>query len=162
MQTARPLRLLTDILGVILAGGKARRFGSDKAHALYQGRRLIDCVADALGQQTQALVICGREEPGFGSIPDRPAAGLGPLGGLNAALDFAITKGFTSVLSAGVDIPNLPVDLSAQLRGEGAAIVESQPVVGWWPVEVADDLAEFIEQGGRSKAAARFIVLPMR
>ena len=138
------------LLGAILAGGQARRFGSDKAHALYEGRRLIDQVADALGQQTQALIICGREEPGFGSVPDQPEAGLGPLGGLNAALEFAIAKGFTHVLSAGVDIPNLPADLAGQLSGEGAAIVESQPVVGWWPVAVADDLAEFIAEGGRA------------
>ena len=60
----RPRRL-TDIrpaiLGAILAGGQARRFGSDKAQALWRGRRLIDHVADALGSQTTALVVCGRD-----------------------------------------------------------------------------------------------------
>ncbi len=138
------------ILGAILAGGQARRFGSDKAHALFDGMRLIDRVADALGAQATALVVCGRKEPGFGCIPDQPEAGIGPLGGLNAALGFAETHGFTHVLSAGVDAPNIPGDLAAQLAGEGAAIVASQPVVGLWPVALAADLIEFIEGGGRS------------
>lgn len=138
------------LLGAILAGGQARRFGSDKAHAKIDGIRLIDKVADSLGQQTTAIIVCGREEPGFGCVPDRPAADHGPLGGLNAALVFAETHGFTHVLSAGVDIPNLPGDLAAQLAGEGAAIVESQPVVGLWPVSIAADIAEFIDTGGRA------------
>ncbi|MEM9086660.1 MAG: molybdenum cofactor guanylyltransferase [Pseudomonadota bacterium] len=137
-------------MGAILAGGRARRFGSDKAHAIYQGKKLIDHVADALGSQTTALIVCGREEPGFGCVPDAPGGNIGPLAGLNAALRFAEAKGFTHVLSAGVDAPNLPPDLATQLRGEGAGVVESQPVVGLWPVAAQPDLSDFIEGGGRS------------
>jgi molybdopterin-guanine dinucleotide biosynthesis protein A len=145
---------LTDIapviLGAILAGGQARRFGSDKAQALYEGARLIDRVADALAAQCAAVVVCGREEPGFACIPDWPEAGLGPLGGLAAALRHAEASGFAHVLSAGVDVPDLPHDLAATLSGEGAAIVESQPVVGLWPAAAASALADFIAGGGRS------------
>ncbi|MEL7444864.1 MAG: molybdenum cofactor guanylyltransferase [Pseudomonadota bacterium] len=133
-----------------MAGGQARRFGSDKAHALVDGVRLIDRVADALGSQTTALIVCGREEPGFGCTPDLPEPGLGPLGGLNAALEFATAKGFTHVLSAGVDVPNLPADLVQQLAGKNAAIAQSQPVVGLWPVALADALQDYINEGGRA------------
>jgi len=143
-------RHLTSLLGAILAGGQARRFGSDKAHAAWRGRRLIDHVADALGGQTTALIVCGREEPGFGCVSDLPSAGLGPLGGLQAALVFAETHGFTHVLSAGVDCPDLPADLATRLAGEGAGVVADQPVVGLWPVTATDDLADFIEEGGRA------------
>src|SRR3990167_7470371 len=87
------------VLGAILAGGKAQRFGSDKAHALWRGERLIDRFAAALGPQCEDLVVCGREEPGFTSLPDRPEAGLGPLGGLNAALHHARDNGFDAVLA---------------------------------------------------------------
>ncbi len=139
-----------NVLGAVLAGGQARRFGSDKAHAVYDGRRLIDLVAEALGTQTTALIICGRKEPGFGCIADSPEPGLGPLGGLNAALTFAETHGFAHVLTCGVDVPNVPTDLLAQLSGEGAAIVASQPVVGLWPVLVAADLTDFLNEGGRA------------
>ena len=138
------------ILGAILAGGQARRFGSDKAQALYEGARLIDRVAAALAAQCKAVVVCGREEPGFACLPDWPGPGLGPLGGLVAALRHAGERGFAGVLSAGVDVPDLPHDLVRTLAGEGAAIVESQPVVGLWPVEAGPALEAFIGGGGRS------------
>jgi molybdopterin-guanine dinucleotide biosynthesis protein A len=138
------------LLAAILAGGQARRFGSDKAQALYEGARLIDRVAVALAAQCGSIVVCGREEPGFTCIPDWPEAGLGPLGGLAAALRHAAMQGYAHVLSAGVDIPDLPHDLAATLAGEGAAIVESQPVVGLWPVEAGPLLETFLAGGGRS------------
>jgi molybdopterin-guanine dinucleotide biosynthesis protein A len=138
------------ILGAILAGGQARRFGSDKAHAVFEGARLIDRVAAALAAQCNAVVVCGREEPGFACIADWPEAGLGPLGGLAAALRHAEAGGLTHVLSAGVDVPDLPFDLAVTLAGEGAAIVESQPVVGLWPASAAPALEAFLNGGGRS------------
>ena len=161
----RPKRL-TRLLGAILAGGQARRFGSDKAHALYQSARLIDRVAAALAAQCDGVVVCGREEPGFTCIPDWPEAGLGPLGGLAAALHEARAQGCTHVLSAGVDVPDLPFDLAATLAGDGAGIVESQPVVGLWPSDAAPALEAFIAGGGRSlyrfadHIGARQIALP--
>jgi molybdopterin-guanine dinucleotide biosynthesis protein A len=75
---------------------------------------------------------------------------LGPLGGLNAALHHAAANGFDAVLSAGCDIPNLPSNLAEQLQGEGAAIVQSQPVVGLWPVSLAAPLDAYISEGGRA------------
>lgn len=138
------------LLGAILAGGQARRFGSDKAHALYDGARLIDRVAAALAARCQGVVVCGREEPGFACIPDWPETGLGPLGGLAAALRHAGAGGCSHVLSAGVDVPDLPHDLAACLAGKGAAIVESQPVVGLWPAAEAPTLDAFLAGGGRS------------
>lgn len=137
------------ILGVILAGGAARRFGSDKAHALYQGERLIDIVGKRLNAQCAGVVVCGRAEPGYDCVPDRPAPDYGPLGGINAALHFGRDQGYETVLSAACDIPNLPSDLYSTLAGEGAAIVQSQPVVGLWPIELADRLEPFLAEGGR-------------
>lgn len=150
MPRAMPPRPLTRTLGAILAGGQARRFGSDKAQALYAGERLIDRVTAALNAQCADLVICGREEPGFTCIPDWPEAGLGPLGGLAAALRYAAAGGFAQVLSAGIDVPDLPHDLAASLWGEGAAILESQPVIGLWPAVLAPSLEAFLASEGRS------------
>ena len=96
------------------------------------------------------MVVCGREEAGFVCIPDWPEAGLGPLGGLAAALRHSTASGFTHVLSAGVDVPDLPHDLAALLAGEGAAIVESQPVVGLWPAATLPALEAFLGGGGRA------------
>lgn len=112
------------------------------------------------------MVVCGREEPGFVCIADWPEPGLGPLGGLAAALRHAAAQGYSHVLSAGVDIPDLSHDLAAMLAGEGAAVVENQPVVGLWPVGTGDPLDEFLGGGGRSlyrfadHAGARRVELP--
>jgi molybdopterin-guanine dinucleotide biosynthesis protein A len=107
-------------------------------------------VAAALLVQSAGLVVCGRDEPQFRCIADWPEAGLGPLGGLAAALRHAGEQGFSHVLSAGVDVPDLPFDLAAMLAGEGAAIVDSQPVVGLWPAAAASALEEFLAGSGRS------------
>lgn len=84
------------------------------------------------------------------TLPDHPNSDLGPLGGLNAALRHAAAKGYTHVLSAGVDAPNLPSDLEERLMGDGVAIVESQPVVGWWPSALQPELDAFLAEGGRA------------
>ena len=138
------------LLGAILAGGQSRRFGSDKAAALVDGTRLIDRVAARLAELCEAVVVCGRNEPGWKCLADWPASGLGPLAGLNAALAHGATQGFDAVLASGCDIPDLPPDLALNLGGEGAAIVESQPVVGLWPVALAPVLERFLADGGRS------------
>ncbi|MEP3422679.1 MAG: molybdenum cofactor guanylyltransferase [Erythrobacter sp.] len=142
------------ILGAILAGGKARRFGSDKAQALYRGERLIDCVARSLRGQTNAVVLCGRVDPDFSCLEDRPNGDLGPLGGLCAALNHAHHHGYTHVLSTGVDAPDLPVDLYQTLTGADtgnrAAIVGNQPVIGLWPAPLCKELDAFLAQGGRA------------
>ncbi|MFN2099211.1 molybdenum cofactor guanylyltransferase [Altererythrobacter sp. MF3-039] len=134
----------------MLAGGKAQRFGSDKAEARIGGKRLIDRVAASLSGQTDALVVCGREDPEFTCIADRPEPGLGPLGGLCAALHYAQTHSFKAVLSSGCDALNLPESLAEHLSGDGPGVVQSQPVIGYWPSSLARDLDAFIAGGGRA------------
>lgn len=74
---------------------------------------------------------------------------MGPLGGLCAALIHAQAHGFAAVLAAPCDAPNLPCDLRAALAGDGAAIVQSQPVVGYWPAELAMPLQDYLLRGER-------------
>lgn len=128
------------ILGAILAGGQARRFGSNKALACWKGEPLIAHVAAALGQQVDALVVCGGNAApvGLPLLPDRPGPGLGPLGGLAAALAHAAEHGFEGVVSAGCDTPVLPDDLVTRLRAAGGtSCLAANPIIGWWPVELA-------------------------
>jgi len=134
------------LLGVVLAGGQARRFGSDKALAVLGGRPLLAHVLAALQPQVDAVLLCGRSATVIDGvlvdgIPDRPVAGLGPLGGLNAALHHACAHGFDHVLSVGCDTPQLPGDLAAQLAAAGpCAVVGALPVIGRWPALLADTL----------------------
>ncbi|MFM9977395.1 MAG: molybdenum cofactor guanylyltransferase [Sphingomonadaceae bacterium] len=135
----------TPLLGALLAGGQARRFGADKALALLDGKRLIDRAIAALAAQCDAVVICGRDYGGMRSLADRPRAGLGPLGGLNAALHLARAEGFAGVLTSACDIPVLPSDLRHRLVPLPAT-VRGQPLVAIWPSALADALDAHLAQ----------------
>lgn len=134
-------------LGVVLAGGASRRFGSDKALALVDGRPLIAHALAALAG-CAVIAVAGRDWPGVTTLADRPAPGLGPLGGLNAALTHGAVHGFSHVASLPVDCPALPADWLGRL-GDGAAHAVGQPLVGLWPVSLAVGLDAFLASGGR-------------
>lgn len=136
---------MTRLLGAIIAGGRSSRFGSDKAMALWQGRALIDHVGDALRPHVERVMICGRGHGALPSLADRPAADMGPLGGLNAALHHAREQGYDAVLAAGCDTPLLPRALLERLRdAPGAAYVAQLPVIGIWPAALAAELDAFL------------------
>lgn len=132
------------ILGAVIAGGRSRRFGSDKAVSTLGGVRMIDHVIAGLAPQVDRLVICGRDEPGYHCIEDRPFSGVGPLGGLAAALRYAHVAGFSDVLTSACDTPLVPPDLVQQLACDGAAIVSSQPLFGYWPASLSEQLDNFL------------------
>ncbi|GLT02761.1 molybdenum cofactor guanylyltransferase [Sphingobium jiangsuense] len=138
------------LLGAIIAGGAARRFGADKGAALLGGVALIDHVAAALRGSCAELVIVGREWPGLPTLTDRPHAGEGPLGGLNAALHHARARGHEAVLCAGCDSLPLPDDLAERLS-PGPAVIDGHWLMGLWPTALAGDLDRWLtDQPDRS------------
>ena len=135
------------ILGAILGGGTSSRFGSDKALALHEGRPLIGHVAAALAAQTQALVICGRAWGGTPELADQPAPGLGPIGGICAAMQHGAENGFTHVLIAPCDLLGIPADTAARLL-PGPAVAEGQWLLGLWPTGLCQALTAAILSEG--------------
>ena len=136
-------------LGAVIAGGASRRFGSDKAAADLDGKALLERVVAALTPQVEAIALVGHDWPGCETLADRPP-GVGPLGGLAAALAFAAERGFGGVLAVPVDVHPLPCDLVPLLAGEGPAVFADQHMIGWWPSALADELDRFIAGGGRA------------
>ncbi|WP_158257971.1 molybdenum cofactor guanylyltransferase [Sphingopyxis lindanitolerans] len=137
------------IAGVVLAGGASSRFGRDKAEEMYRGCKLIDWSIAALTPCCAAIYVAGRAHDACASVPDRPRAGLGPLGGLAGALTAARERGFTRLLSLPCDTPHLPEGLLERLcRSDGAAFVRACPVIGIWPSADADRLADWLEKDG--------------
>ena len=126
-------------LGAVLAGGRSSRFGSDKALAVLDGRSLLDHASAALRPHCDALVVVGR-----GEIADWPRAGMGPLGGIAGALIRAADAGFDQLLTAPVDCVRLPDDLGA-LLGPAPTFLNTQPVIGLWPVAALDALRAMLE-----------------
>ncbi|MVZ96545.1 molybdenum cofactor guanylyltransferase [Sphingorhabdus sp. IMCC26285] len=133
------------ILGAILAGGKSTRFGSDKAAAVLNNLPLIENVANALRNQVDELIVCGREWPNMRCITDRPVGDKGPLGGLNAALHFARDGGFDYVFSVGCDV--LPIPQMPKMTDPNmACFVEDHFLFGLWPASLAPELDWHLEQ----------------
>ncbi len=119
-------------MGAVLAGGLSTRFGSDKALALLDGRRLIDHAVGLLTSQCDAVIVVGRQEHGLTCVSDWPATHMGPLGGIAGALSYAVQQDYAAVLTCGVDSPALPADLLLRLL-PAPACLSAQPVIGLWP-----------------------------
>lgn len=138
-------------LGVVLAGGQSRRFGSDKALAIWEGRPLIVHAAAVLAPHSDEVIVCGRSHSPLTvpHLPDRPAPGLGPLGGLCAALHYAAETGHDSLLSLGCDMPRIDGELLDRLcrPGPGRYLVEA-PIIGCWPAALAEALTDHLLKGG--------------
>ena len=94
-----------DITGVILCGGEARRMpGVDKPLALLDGTPLVAHVHARLAPQVaRVLISANRSLEAYATYGDRVVPdirpGVGPLGGLSAALD-AVYDGVTGTRRA--------------------------------------------------------------
>lgn len=141
------------ILGVVLAGGQASRFGSDKALAQLGGHTLLTRAADLLSGWCAHVVVAGRETAPAPAIADWPRAGMGPLGGIAAALRHAREEGYEAVLSLGVDTAGLPEDLP-ELLAPAPAYIASQPVIGLWPASALEAAEAILAGDGKHSMRA--------
>lgn len=105
--------------GVILAGGRARRFGGrDKGSLIVDGRPIIARQLEALDPVTSRRLIVANDATryavhGVTVVPDT-VAGLGPLGGLHTALQTATTP---ALLVLACDMPFVTSQFLAYLEG---------------------------------------------
>jgi molybdenum cofactor guanylyltransferase len=132
-------------IGVILAGGYARRMGADKPAVLLAGRRLIDHVVDRLAPQVDRILIAGPHgyDTGLSFTPDRGTGPRGPAAGLWAAGHWLLEQapGAAGFVTAPVDAPFLPPDLYEKLAaGDGSAIASSadgaHPTFAYWRASI--------------------------
>ncbi|MBN1627246.1 MAG: molybdenum cofactor guanylyltransferase [Deltaproteobacteria bacterium] len=79
------------VTGVILAGGKSSRFGTNKAFADVNGRQLIRRVIDIMGSVFEELIIITNDPGEYSSLGlpmyEDLIKGLGPLGGIYTGLE---------------------------------------------------------------------------
>jgi molybdopterin-guanine dinucleotide biosynthesis protein MobB len=149
-------------LGVILAGGESRRFGSPKALALVQGRRMIDRVLDALYAAVPAVGINANDPTPFAELglPMRfdTAFGAGALGGIHAALHWATECGLSGALVVACDMPWVSAELLRTLADRSmstdadAIVPESggrrgiEPLCAWYSVRCLPQVERMIEE----------------
>ena len=146
-------------LGVILAGGLARRMGGgDKTMRAIAGRPILDHVIERLAPQCASLILNANGDParfdawGLPVVPDDVPDFAGPLAGVLAALDWTALHhpAIEWVVSVAGDCPFLPRDLVARMQTERTAMQaelavaasgdQSHPVVGLWKVSLREAL----------------------
>jgi molybdopterin-guanine dinucleotide biosynthesis protein A len=137
-------------LGVVMAGGESRRFGSRKALASFQGEPLVRRAARLLAEHC-AQVVISTSDPEVGraaarpTVPDR-VPGKGPLGGLLTVLHLARDEGVDGVFLLACDMPLVTREAIAGLLERAASEAASavvpmvgenrlEPLCGWYGVE---------------------------
>ncbi len=154
-------------LGVVLAGGRSRRFGSPKALATFLGTPLILRPVEALRGVCSEVVVVGGDPDGelAGVLPvpllSDQEPGQGPLGGLVTALNHARSRRFQGVLLLGCDMPLVSTSLLRRVAGEGEASGESavapedasgrlHPLCAWYPVGTLPVALQALSSSDRS------------
>jgi molybdopterin-guanine dinucleotide biosynthesis protein A len=153
-------------LGLVLAGGQARRMGGgDKASLQVGGKTILARVLARLKPCCDPILLNANGDPArfaryelpvvADSVPDF----AGPLAGILAGLDWAAKEapGIEWLASAPGDCPFLPNDLVPRLHA--VRIAEKKPlacarsgewrhpVAGLWPVALREDLRRALAEG---------------
>jgi molybdopterin-guanine dinucleotide biosynthesis protein A len=162
MNPSKPLPL-----GLVLAGGLARRMGGgDKARIRIGDKTILERVLARIGPQCTAIIINANGDParfadaGLPVVADTVPDFAGPLAGILAGLDWAAAHApdATDIVSVPGDCPFLPVDLVDRLMAARTAQQRPlacarsgdwrHPVVGLWPIALRTDLRKaLIEEG---------------
>jgi molybdenum cofactor guanylyltransferase len=157
-------------LGLVLAGGLARRMGGgDKARIEIGGTTILARVLARLKPQCATVILNANGDParfadtGLPVVPDSVPDFAGPLAGILAGLDWAAAHApqIQDIASVPGDCPFLPTDLVARLAAARAAARKPlacarsgewrHPVVALWPVRLREDLRHVLVDEGLHK-----------
>ncbi|WP_034461497.1 molybdenum cofactor guanylyltransferase MobA [Buttiauxella noackiae] len=155
------MRCLTEVTGVVLAGGRATRMGGlDKGLINLNGQPLFEHVMSKLAPQVGSVVISANRNieiyQSFGidvlsdTLPDYP----GPLAGMLSAMQHLSGEWF---LFCPCDTPNIPDDLAYQLwmqKGESYAMwvddgERDHPTIALMHRKLVTDLEQYLAAGER-------------
>ncbi|MEE9140799.1 MAG: molybdenum cofactor guanylyltransferase MobA [Alphaproteobacteria bacterium] len=159
MSPERPRGAGRGVVGVLLAGGLARRMGGgDKALRRLGGETLLARAIARVAPQVRVLLLNANGDPARFAAYGLPVAGdvvegfAGPLAGVLTGLEWAKAHAPDCpwVATFATDAPFVPSDLVARMleavEGEGADMASAasagrpHPVFGLWPVRLAGDL----------------------
>lgn len=151
------------VSAVILAGGRSRRFGSDKTVATLDGRRVLDLVVEAAGQHADEVLVIGPWAPDGTEHILETDRSLGPLNALAFALGQVRNP---RALVLGGDHPLLSQALLSGLAQGGHgfdAVVprladRAQPLVACYRTELAITARSLVESGERRLMALLDII----
>ena len=154
---------MTEIAGLLLAGGGARRMGGgDKCLRHLGGRPLLAHVIERLRDQVGEMILNANgdgsrfDEFGLPVVADTIPGMAGPLAGILTGMEWlrANRPDIQMMLSIPTDGPFLPLDLCSRLAAaKGAARIacarsggRAHPPISLWDVDLADDLRRAMEK----------------
>lgn len=162
---------MTPPVGVILAGGQARRMGGgDKGLLAVDGASLLDHVIARAKPQLSHMAINANgdadrfSEFGLPVIADSIEGFVGPLAGVLAGMDWAAATGQEFVVTVAADTPFFPdnlVETFLQAADANAAQIVlaatpdpkrgtvRHPTFGLWSVALREDLRAALKDGVR-------------
>ncbi len=161
---------LENVTGVILAGGKSRRFGDgDKFLNKLKGRPLLEWVIERVRPQVTQTILNTNSEPdnfesyGMPVVADVIEGFAGPLAGILTGMEWvgANNEGCNWIATFPADAPFVPADLVARML-DRAAIDDAEivcavsdgrahPVCALWQVNLASSLRQAMEEEGMRK-----------
>lgn len=168
---------IPEITGVLLAGGQSRRMfpdaeaGGDKCLRDLAGRPMLAHLIERLGPQVHRLVLNANGDPARFSTFHLPVTAdtldgfVGPLAGVLSGMRWSLAHAprASHIATVSTDAPFIPADLVAKLWAGIAAhpgriaiarsAGELHPVIGLWPVALADDLDHALRAGIRKVLA---------
>jgi molybdenum cofactor guanylyltransferase len=151
------------VTGLVLAGGKSVRMGTDKATLRWDGERLVDRAVGVLQVCCAQVLVASGDGVRLTGLPVPQVADAvhdaGPLGGLVAGLEAAAHD---LVAVVAVDMPGADAGVLRRLaeRWDGQAAVvprtgrRLQPLHAVWAKTAAPDLRALLDHGERSVTAA--------
>ena len=158
-------------LGVILAGGQARRMGGvDKGRLILGKKSLFERAIERLEDHVSGIALNANgpaerfSDFGLPIIADNIPGFLGPLAGVLSGLDWAYDQRVELIVTIAPDTPFFPINLVSELldTAQGmtsplalAATKDSvgktwrHPTFGLWPVCLRNDLRIKLSSGLR-------------
>jgi len=153
----------SQIAGLVLAGGRARRMGGvDKALLPFGESTMLAAVIVALDLPVVAISANGDPSRfaayGCPVLCDGEFQDQGPLAGVLAGLEWAAGLGMTAVLTAPCDTPCLPRGLADRLWPPPCSVISGgrrHHLVATWPVACAGELRAVLSVPG-TRSVHRF------
>jgi molybdopterin-guanine dinucleotide biosynthesis protein A len=170
--TEHAVRADLALAAIVLAGGRSRRMGVDKAHVVVGGEPMLVRVVRSVGAAAAPLIVVAAADQ---SLPDLPAGievvrdarpDRGPLEGLRAGLralaarEGLVEAAFLCATDMPLIVPELPLRLLAlwrEQRRSPALVVATQgllqPLLGVYATAVLPEVEAQLETDDRSLKA---------